>query len=216
MLKTKVKASSITNLTDARYFAAWEVEWLGFNFDQNAENAILPQSMKAIREWVDGVKIVGEFSNPTEADILEAIDFLKLDAVQCTPFTTAVMLADLSISIPIIQEIIVEPSQSASEIKENMASYQGLVQYYLLDFEKNGIHFDAILKGNFWSLNDLSELCETFPVLISIDGSAEQLNQMLEKVQPAGLNFVGGEEEKTGFKSFDQLDEIFESLEILI
>jgi len=50
MLKIKVKASQITNLTDARYFAAWEVEWLGFNFDEGSAHYIPPVEMKAIKE----------------------------------------------------------------------------------------------------------------------------------------------------------------------
>ena len=50
---------SITNLTDARYFSAWEVEWLGFNLSQGEENAISPLQVAAMREWVEGPKIVG-------------------------------------------------------------------------------------------------------------------------------------------------------------
>ena len=70
MLKTKIKANSITNLTDARYFAAWEVEWLGFNL--NPGESIALQQVPAIKDWVDGVKIVGELSQPSpeEAKLL--------------------------------------------------------------------------------------------------------------------------------------------------
>lgn len=216
MLKTKVKASSITNLTDARYFAAWEVEWLGFNFDPPSENYIPPRSMKAIKGWVDGVKIVGEFSTANAQEIAEAIQLLELDTVQLSPFTRAEDIPNLSISVPIIQEIIIEPNQKPEEIKELLDSYKGLVQSYLINFDKNGISWKSILDGQFWSTSFLSSLCETFPCIISIDVEAEDLSQMLEKIQPEGLNLVGGEEEKTGFKSFDQLDEIFEALEILV
>jgi phosphoribosylanthranilate isomerase len=69
MLKTQVKASSITNLTDARYFAAWEVKWLGFNLDANAEDYIEPVKMKAMKEWVDGVEVVAEFGMQTASEI---------------------------------------------------------------------------------------------------------------------------------------------------
>ena len=216
MLKTKVKASSITNLTDARYFAAWEVEWLGFDFDPHSENHLPPRSMKAIKEWVDGVKIVGEFSTASAQDVSEAIQLLELDAIQLSPFSRAEDIPNLSVSIPIIQEIIIEPSLTQEEIKELLDSYNGLVQSYLLNFDKNGISWKNILEGQFWSASFLSSLCETFPCIISIDVEAEDLPDMLEKIQPEGLNVIGGEEEKTGFKSFDQLDEIFEALEILV
>ena len=82
MLKINVKASQITNLTDARYFAAWEVKWLGFNFDSGSEHYILPQNMKAIKEWVEGVKLVGEFSFASADDINSAVELLELNVVQ--------------------------------------------------------------------------------------------------------------------------------------
>ena len=216
MLKTKVKASSITNLTDARYFAAWEVEWLGFNLDPLSENYIDPASMKAIKEWVDGVKIVGEFSSPSTQDIPEAVQLLDLDAVQFSPFSTVEEISNLAITVPIFLEVIIEPGQSEAAIRDLLEPYQGLVQYFLINLDKNGINWEAVKARRVLSADFLSELCETFPSIISIDVRKEDLTEFLEKVRPSGLNLKGGDEEKTGFKSFDQLDEIFESLEILV
>jgi phosphoribosylanthranilate isomerase len=216
MLKTKVKASSITNLTDARYFAAWEVEWLGFNFDPMAEDYIQPQVMKAIKEWVDGVKIVGEFSMQPAEEIQEAIKLLELEAIQLSPFYTTEQVATLDVSVPIIQEIIISPEHSQEDILDTLESYHGLAQYFLLNFDKNGISWESIKNGNFLSSSFVSSISETFPFIISIDVQAEEIDNLLEKVQPAGLNLKGGEEEKVGFKSFDELDDIFEALEVLI
>jgi len=82
MLKLSVKASQITNLTDARYFAAREVEWLGFNLDTGSENAIPPQQISAIKEWVEGPKIVVEFGLQSPDEIKQAVDYFDLDAIQ--------------------------------------------------------------------------------------------------------------------------------------
>ena len=51
MLKRSVIASDITNLTDARYFAAKGVEYMHFNLNQISTKEIM-----AITEWVEGVK----------------------------------------------------------------------------------------------------------------------------------------------------------------
>ncbi len=82
MLRTKVKASSVTNLTDARYFAAWEVYWLGFDLDPHSERHVSPTAFEAIREWVDGVEVTGEFNLQSPEEIREAVEVLRLDAVQ--------------------------------------------------------------------------------------------------------------------------------------
>jgi len=107
MLKTRVKASQITNLTDARYFAAWEVEWLGFNFDKGSENYIQPQVMKAIKEWVEGPKMVGEFSFSSAEDIRIAKEMLELDMVQVGMFVEEETFKALD-GIPVIKEIFIE------------------------------------------------------------------------------------------------------------
>ena len=41
-----------------------------------------------------------------------------------------------------------------------------------------------------------------------------QVIEIIDKINPLGFNFVGGNEEKVGFKSFEDLDEIFDLLEI--
>lgn len=77
-----VKASSVTNLTDARYFAAKEVNYLGFNLEEGSPGYLEPASMKAIREWIAGPHIVGEFENAGIDHVLAAIEFYNLDVVQ--------------------------------------------------------------------------------------------------------------------------------------
>ena len=56
-----IKASRLTNLTDARYFAAKDVQFLGFNLEAGTPGHLDPMYMRAIREWVQGPVILGEF-----------------------------------------------------------------------------------------------------------------------------------------------------------
>ena len=95
MLKIKVKAGFITNLTDARYFAAREVEWLGFPIG-NGDGMIAPMQVKAIAEWVDGVKIVGEFSFATPEEILALSEQVGLDAVPVGMFISQKEISELT------------------------------------------------------------------------------------------------------------------------
>jgi phosphoribosylanthranilate isomerase len=214
MLKTKVKASSVTNLTDARYFAAWETEWLGFNLNTGSEHYIQPNNMKAIKEWVDGVKVVGEFDLQDAEDILAAADLLELDAVQVGTFATQDTLQALhDQEVPIIKEVVVQSLSELDAIAARMQAEEAWVDYFLLDFEKNGISWPEVESE---SLATLKHLAEAYPLLITIELDAQQLNKLLEAVPIRGISVRGGAEEKVGYKSFDELDELFEELEVLI
>lgn len=215
MLKTKVKASSITNLTDARYFAAWEVEWLGFNFDTGADNHIPLVNMKAIKEWVDGVKIVGEFSMHTSEDMLAAIDLIGLDAVQANmamPLEELIELQDKEI----IKEFVIEPTTTETELQDRWSDLAPYANTFLLDFNKNGISWEEIKKNDKLSLSYLRDLCQEQQVIIGLDFNANIVEEVLETLHPYGINVQGGLEEKVGYKSFDELDEVFEVIEIFV
>ncbi len=208
MLKTRIKASQITNLTDARYFAAREVEWLGFNLDAGTENFIHPQNIKAIKEWLEGPKIVGEFGMQDSSEINAAIDFLDLDVVQVGMYTEVDSL-DLK-EATLIKEIVVETEEDYYDLRSTLESDSANVDIFLLNYSKNNISWSSV--GS--KLNALKELCNRFKIILSIDFEAAQLNEILESVNIYGLSLKGGEEEKIGYKSFDQLDEILDVLEI--
>ena len=54
MLTQKIIAQNITNLSDARYFAAWGVEYISFNTIQDSEYHIKDAAIKEIKDWVEG------------------------------------------------------------------------------------------------------------------------------------------------------------------
>ncbi len=215
MLRTKVKASSITNLTDARYFAAFEVEWMGFCLDPSDGSYLQPQMVQAIKEWVDGPKFCGEFGLQSAGEIATAVDLMELDAIQVAPVADQELLAELHGKAPLIRELVIERDAAPSAIGEQMEAESALVAAFLLDFEKNGITWADLETETKLSLSWLREIAQSFPILISIDLNPSQLNRLLAQVQPLGLSLRGGAEEKVGFKSFDELDELFEQLQLL-
>ncbi len=76
------KAGSITNLTDARFFAAYEVDYIGFCFDPQSPNYISPQNALAIKGWIHGPKIVAEFANQDLDNVLNIINFFEPDVLE--------------------------------------------------------------------------------------------------------------------------------------
>ena len=214
MLKTPIKASQIANLTDARYFAAWNVDWLGFCLDESALNFLKPAEFVAIREWVEGPKIVGEFGLKGSEEILQLAELMKIDAVQVGPFIKGEELAPLK-DLEVFKEIVVDVDATAMAIEEEMMDSAAYVKYFLLDFSKSGWDWKKLQESTSWGKDALKKICAQFPILLDIPIPIAELEKVLEELKPKGLNLRGGEEEKVGVKSFDELDEVLEALEIL-
>lgn len=208
MLKIRVKASQITNLTDARYFAAREVEWLGFNLDAGTENFVHPLTVKSIQEWVEGPKIVGEFGLQDTAEILQTVEFLNLDGIQTGMFSDALPFSDKE--IPVIKEIVIERGVDYAELTKRLESDARSVDIFLLNYSKNKIPWSMVSPES----NALKDMCGRFKILLGIDFTPPELEEILLALPIYGLNLKGDEEEKIGFKSFDELDEIFDLLEM--
>ncbi|NUN99709.1 MAG: N-(5'-phosphoribosyl)anthranilate isomerase [Saprospiraceae bacterium] len=210
MLKIKVKANSITNLTDARYFAAREVTWMGFCLDPASEDYIAPQKVSAICEWLDSVKIVGEFPLADPLEILETAEQLNLNAVQVHRFTDLDDLNELQRRIPVIQEMVVATDEDPAALADWMANRASLVEAFLLDFGKNRISWPDNPGWQEW----LKTTCKKHPVVLNMDFQPDELPEILNALPLYGLAVQGGEEEKTGIKSFDELDSLLELLEL--
>jgi len=211
MLKTRIKASQITNLTDARYFAAWGVSWLGFDLNMGSDSFIEPMKVLAMKEWVEGPKFVGEFGLQGVEEIKSAVDMLNFDYIQLSMLTDEAVLKQIE-SSQIIKEIVIENTDARDEIEFHINKYAPLVEIFLVDFAKNGISYTDLSNE---TKNYLSELCQSHQIILSIDIAANQIDELLDTIQPHGLNVKGGDEEKVGFKSYDELDELFEAVEVL-
>lgn len=210
----KIKATSINNLTDARYFAAWNVEWLGFSLEMGSPNYTRPQDVKEIKDWLVGPKIVGEFGlDQNLSDISEAVKLLQLDAVQLSMYADDNIAEQLE-DITVIKEWVLDDLANMNTFVDQCNKAANHVDYFYLDLEKNNLSW-ADLQANPTALNLLQELCTEYAILISLVCPPDQIEAYLDLVKPHGISLQGGEEEKVGVKSFDDLDAIFESLEDL-
>ncbi len=208
MLKTKIKASCIKNLSDARYFAAKEVESLGFCLDEGNENYIAPHLVKAMKAWIEGPAIVGEFGLQTTEEILEMIHALELDAVQLSLFSA---VDRLRLGVSVIQEIVVEESTHYATLMPTLARLEEGTNLFLIDLEKNNLTWQKVITSPL--LEILQRLCQKYKIVLSISCSPAEIGSILKIIQPYGLSLKGGDEERVGVKSFDELEDLFEVLE---
>ena len=204
-------ATSITNLTDARYFAARGVEGLIFQLEAGAGDAIAPVQLNAIAGWVDGVQLIGSLSMPTEADLRDAVEKLNLDALLIGGFTPVGVLQATG-DLTLYQEIILRPDSTLEAIRALLKQRAPYVRGFVIDAVKGRLRWPQLVDGTPFPLHELAELCEEYPVYLHLPVDAEDLEE-LQDWNIKGLLVRGGDEEKVGFKSFDELDEWLDVLE---
>lgn len=75
----KTAALGIRNLTDARYFAAMNVDWIGF--DMSADSPLTVEHIQAFSDWVEGPKILLDVRGRTTDEIAAFLGELQADAL---------------------------------------------------------------------------------------------------------------------------------------
>jgi phosphoribosylanthranilate isomerase len=212
MLKTKVKASSITNLTDARYFAAMGVEWLGFNLNSRNAPVVPFENISEIEAWVEGVKIVVEYGDEFWDKVLEGVQEVIPDIVQIGGDYGVAEILELPPSVGVIKEIIIGADTSMDSLLEQMEEMEGHVEAFSINFIENQIGWQQLEAGIPFSVKHLEQMIKRFPVLVDMDLQPEDLPKCLALEKLEGITVKGGEEEKVGFKSFEELDDFFDAL----
>lgn len=201
-----VKANALSHLTDARYFASMEVDWMGFNLDPLSENASSPLFVKAIREWISGPTFVGEFNYASATEILAITENAGLDAIQLGPLFDYNELVIIPDSYTLFAEMRIDSNLPDPDLFTFLQQHAGKINYYILNFSHITEPLSVLWK------DALVNLCQSYPIFIYCNGDAQQVGEYIQLFKPFGYCLSGGLEEKTGLKSFEELDEIFDKL----
>ena len=192
-LKTKVIAAAVTNLTDARYFAAWGVDYMAHIIDDRDDQYIGIEGTKEIIDWVEGPKHMGLLSGAdTPANCSEIYTALELEALMVSPFIDVQTVEHVS---PTVYRTVLWDS-----------SLLALEEELLIVKLPDATTLEDIAS-------DLQKVSAKNIVYLDIHPTVADLTLVLQSIRPEGIVLRGGEEEKVGFKSYDELDDIFEYLE---
>lgn len=215
MLAAKVFAAGITHLTDARYFAAWDVDYLAFPLGEDLPAAIGWEQFAVLREWVEGPTIVAELGE--RSDVTQWAETLLAAGVNIALLpATAPAAAPQILHAAGIQVFVHQPVagyESADDVHENLRQHPTAASV-ILDFEAGGITWQDLAAGHPFGLPELREILAQRPCYLQIDLGKNDPQTIVREYAPAGLAVRGSSEEKVGYKSFDDLDGLFEGLEI--
>ncbi|MBX2844925.1 MAG: hypothetical protein KTR13_01835 [Saprospiraceae bacterium] len=209
-LKTFVKASSISNLSDARYFAALEVDWVSYVCNPHSEKFVAPQQLVEMKNWLSGPKHCGECLNMDFESIIAVIDECGLEGVEVDVFNRN--RKELANKVTVFTRILVDKTMTFDDLTELIREKSTGSHHFILDFKTNAIGFDDLEEGIPFQLEELKVLAEACPVLLDVPLKANQVKSVLET--QLGLNLHGGEEERVGVRSFDDVQDIMEQLEV--
>lgn len=203
MLKTVVKISNVTNLSDARYCAGMGVEMLGFSIDETVASYVDLKKFNDIRSWIAGVQIVAETELTEASLLLEKIERYQPNAIQ---ISNAELLPWLKSETAKPLILKVEADQDADTIEDIMVQNAPYVTYFLLESSS-----DASLSGD-WP-DFLNTLSARFSILLGFGITTENASFLLDDINISGIALQGGEEIRPGYKEFGDLMDVLEALE---
>jgi len=186
----RIIATDIANLTDARYFAAWGVEGLAYNIDPSSSDSVSSAQLKELVDWVEGpdtfVKMEGLEISPNLIDIQSLVD-IKSVIIGSFIDTTHLPNFDKVYRICTLEDGWQDNDQLILSFPHKLATITPL---QIEKIKKLTAGNEVFLDANFFS-SDLDRINDLGFV---------------------GIILKGGVEEKVGFKSYDELDEILEAI----
>ena len=153
-----------------------------------------PQVMQAIKSGSTGWDRGRVFSATSRGDP-QAVDLLELEAVQLPMFTDGYLQELHRAEVPVLLEVILETPGELAAAGGAWRTRPFMVAGF--SFDKNGIGWEQLDEQ---VQQQLQTLQGDYPIILSMDFDAAALEEMLESVQPYGINVRGGAEEKVGFK----------------
>lgn len=195
MLQYTVYVRSISNLSDARYCAGMGVELLGFCFDET--NGISISEFEAIKGWLSGVKIVAEFYTSNLDLIKKTIDNIKPDFVHISVKNTN---WEDEISTPIIYDF---------NIDNKIPIFPKLGSLVVLSCSNDGQN----IYDNHLLIKELV-FDNQYKLFFGYGITAGNIKTHITTYKAFGIALKGGSEIAPGLKSFDELADILEAIEV--
>lgn len=198
--RTRIKAAGVNNLTNARFFASYQVDWIGLDLDPLSPNGLTVDQAREIMQWLAHPQLAGEFTNRSSEEAAFLCGELGLKGAQ----------------IPY--------EQSGSPIqKEGLFVWKylslegGLLPMGLMDADADGFILDL---GKVESLGDidgasqqfLEEVCSAYDIWLRAEPSQSLLHELLNRFNVVGIDLKIGDELSPGLQEFTTTLDLLESL----
>lgn len=202
-LKTLVKISGITNLSDARYCAGMGVDMLGFSMDADSPNYVESARFREIRGWVAGVQIVGETSATDPERIEQLLQTYQPDVLQIDEPALLRYLSTFD------KPLILRVNLLHTTLDQLDTLFQTSVTG--ADFVLLESHSAVHMEDDFKTL--LQRLATKHPILLGTGISTQNVHELLDNIAIRGIALNGSHEDQPGNKEFGELMDVLEAIE---
>jgi len=202
-LSSFVYIYEVDNLSDARFAAGIGVDLVGFRLNQNEKNALSPAVFREIIDWISGVKIVGEFGSLKPAEVEQMLNEFPVDFIQISDATYLYEFTQLG--KPIILRLWIE-KESKKGLASTLTYCSGSVEYFLLDSEK-----DSVSENEKEFIQTVSS---KYPLILGYGINISNASSIADQLKLKGIALKGSPELRPGYKEFNELADILETLEV--
>ncbi len=197
-LKTFVKISNVSNLSDARYCAGMMVDVIGFNVDPSSDSCVSESDFTEITEWIAGVSFVGEFTNANDDQICETIKNYPVDYIEIQNIDLVEKVGLLG--KPLIFRLNVETKEDLSKLKSTLSYLDELVKIVLLKSQNQELFEELDSQIGYFNGN---------PKLLK--GYGVKTSEEMAKLP--GLELEATKEDRPGYKDYGHIMDLLELIE---
>lgn len=197
-LKTFVKISNVSNLSDARYCAGMMVDIIGFNIDPGTDTYISETDFSEITDWVAGVEFVGEFHEATEEQIRQSVKSYPVNYIEISDLNLVEKVGLLG--KPLIVRLSINTEDELTQLKSTLSYLDELAKIVLLKSDNSAL-FEQI-DSQIGYYNGNLKLLKGYDITTTND---------LAKYP--GIELEATQEERPGYKDYGQIMEVLELIE---
>ncbi len=202
----KVKAESINSLTDARYFAAKNVDFISYDF-RDPKIDIL--TLSTFTEWIQGPETVVNVSG-LDLDLVfqicnqVTVDFLQVDMESYLQSNYSIFNKKIILEIPFSDLETFEDQIKAFINTDTNPTIQ-------LNFKEN----ERISENQLIFIAKMPSISHNLNIIVNADLHPEDIDTIFAQIPHAIICIAGADEEKVGLKSFDEVEALFDIIEQL-
>ncbi len=206
-----VKAARIRHLTDARYFAVF-AEWVGFPLIAQDPKSLSPTTARELMGWLSGVRFVGEFDHSPIEHINAYINELKIDTIEVTQHTSLIGLSPMVSSV--MRRIPFDHLTDIAALDTWLADNHRATSAFVFDWTNNDPP-EWIYQTAPETANYLRRWCTQYQILFQLPFEIEIMQTIIADFRPFGIELSGSDEQQIGLKTFDELNELVEQLQLI-